>query len=148
MSENADDGGGVPEFYIGRRSRAYTVEDLEARYRHPSMPDRIELIEGQLFGTEERAIAMLGLLLEACGMDTALQLGDSKTWREALDDLHASNLEPDAARSRDRLDRLEALAGEIRKVVENSNWRDRNVYWPEGMNAVEERLMELDRSER
>jgi len=148
VSGNTDEGSEFPEFAIGREGRAYTVKELEARYRHPSMPDRIELIEGQLFGTEERALAMLGLLLESCGMDAALRLGDPEAWREALDDLRASNLEPSDARSRDRLERLEALADEVRKVVGNSGWRDRNVYWPEGMHAVEERLEELDRPER
>jgi len=44
-----------------------------------------------------------------------------------------------------RVGRLEALAEEVRKVVENSGWRDRNLYWPEGMHLVETRLRQLDR---
>lgn len=44
-----------------------------------------------------------------------------------------------------RAGRLEALADEVRKVVEDSGWRDRNLYWPEGMHLVETRLRQLDR---
>jgi len=44
-----------------------------------------------------------------------------------------------------RAERLEALATEVRKVVENSGWRERNLYWPEGMHLVETRLRQLDR---
>jgi hypothetical protein len=35
----------------------------------------------------------------------------------------------------------------VRKVIENPGWRERNLYWPEGMRLVEERLKELDNDE-
>jgi hypothetical protein len=44
-----------------------------------------------------------------------------------------------------RTERLEALASEVRKVVEDAGWRERNLYWPEGMHLVETRLRHLDR---
>lgn len=47
--------------------------------------------------------------------------------------------------SEERVGRLEALAEEVRRVVQNSGWRDRNLYWPEGMHLVETRLRQLDR---
>ncbi len=72
-----------------------------------------------------------------------------RKWRphpEAAEDLpvHAGELGSGAA-SRERVKKLEALAAEVRKVVKSSGWRDRNLYWPEGMHLVEERLEELDR---
>ena len=54
-------------------------------------------------------------------------------------------LVPGRSVSEERMERLEALAEEVRRVVQNSGWRDRNLYWPEGMHLVETRLRQLDR---
>jgi hypothetical protein len=50
-------------------------------------PEKIELIQRKIFGTDEDRIRMLGLLLELLGMDRAVQLGDSQMWRDAVNQL-------------------------------------------------------------
>lgn len=80
----------LPEFRIGREGRTFSLEELEERfYSHPALGDaRFEVIDGQLGGTHEGAVAMLGVLLEACGTDAAVRLGDPEVWREAVEDLY------------------------------------------------------------
>lgn len=56
----------------------------EARARYHLSPEKIELIEGKLFWSEEDRITMLGLLLESVGVDAAVRLGDPAVWRETL----------------------------------------------------------------
>jgi hypothetical protein len=108
------------------------------------VPEKLELLDGKIFMSEEQRITMLGWLLEQLGADAAVRLGDPEVWREAVSDLPVHAGEPGAAR-RKRIEKLEALADEVRKVIENSGWRDRNLYCPEGMHLVEKRLQELDR---
>jgi hypothetical protein len=43
------------------------------------------MIGGKIFGPETDRLAMLGLLLENVGIDTALRFGDLRLWREALE---------------------------------------------------------------
>ena len=50
-------------------------------------PEKIELIKGRLFWSEEGRVAMLALLLENVGADKAVRLGDPKVWREAIEHL-------------------------------------------------------------
>ena len=135
------------DFDIRREGRRWSREEMERKWRpHPEAPEKLELIEGKLFISEGQRITMLGWLLEMVGADAAVRLDDPKVWREAVEGLsvHAGELGSGVA-SRERDKKLEALAAEVRKVVENSGWRDRNVYWPEGMHLAEERLEELDR---
>ncbi|MBY0523505.1 MAG: hypothetical protein K2R98_08895 [Gemmataceae bacterium] len=67
---------------IRRQGRAW--QGLEARARYQLSPEKIELVEGQLFWSEEERIAMLALLLENVGVDRAVRLGDPAVWRDAV----------------------------------------------------------------
>jgi hypothetical protein len=141
------------DFDIRREGRRWSPEEIERKWRpHQEAPEKLELIDGKLFLSEGQRITMLGWLLEMVGADSAVRLGDPEVWREAVEDHPVPAGKPGAGvasreRSRERIKKLEALADEVRKVVESSGWRDRNVYWPEGMHLVEERLAELDRLE-
>jgi hypothetical protein len=73
------------EWDIQREGRAW--EGTEARARYSLTPEKIELIEGRLFWSEEDREAMLALLLENVGADKAVRLGDPKVWREAIEHL-------------------------------------------------------------
>jgi hypothetical protein len=70
---------------IRRKGRAWSIEEVQQRYN--LTPEKIELIEGKLFWTEEDRIQMLGLLLENVGIDQAIRLGKREVWREALAEL-------------------------------------------------------------
>jgi len=50
-------------------------------------PEKAEMIEGKLFGTEEERLTVLALLLENVGIDKAIRLGDADVWREAISEL-------------------------------------------------------------
>jgi hypothetical protein len=73
------------EWDIGREGRKWTRAEVEAKY-HALCPDKIELIEGRLFWTDEQRLTMLALLLENVGMDAAVRLGDPALWKQAIDD--------------------------------------------------------------
>ena len=70
------------EWNIQRDGRAWKGPESRARY-HLS-PEKIELIEGKLFWSEEDRLTMLGLVLENVGADAAVRLGDPAVWREAI----------------------------------------------------------------
>jgi hypothetical protein len=67
---------------IQRTGRAWTGD--EATQRHDLAPRKVELIEGQLFWSEEQRLTMLGLLLENVGVDKAIQLGSPAVWKDAI----------------------------------------------------------------
>ncbi|HLL73158.1 MAG TPA: hypothetical protein VK363_17100 [Pyrinomonadaceae bacterium] len=68
--------------------RAWSRDEIRSRYS--LTPEKIELIEGKLFWTEEDRLNMLGLLLENVGLDKAVRLGDPLMWRQAISKLEAS----------------------------------------------------------
>jgi hypothetical protein len=55
--------------------------------RYRLAPDKIEMIEGKLFWSEEERLVMVGLLLENLGIDKVMRLGDPKLWKEAAEAL-------------------------------------------------------------
>jgi hypothetical protein len=67
---------------IQRTGRAWSGD--EAIQRHDLAPREVELIEGQLFWSEEQRLAMFALLLENVGVDKAIQLGSPAVWKEAI----------------------------------------------------------------
>lgn len=69
------------EWDIRREGRGWGDRSLD---RYMLAPEKIELIEGKLFWSEEDRLAMLGLLLENVGVDAAVRLGDPNVWREAI----------------------------------------------------------------
>jgi hypothetical protein len=70
---------------IRREGRAWRAGEAMARYE--LTPEKIEMIDGRLFWTEEERVAMLGLLLENVGIDRAIRLGNPAVWREAVAEL-------------------------------------------------------------
>jgi hypothetical protein len=56
----------------------------EIRSRYNLTPEKIELIQGKLFWSEEDRLNMLALLLENVGVDKAVRLGSPGVWREAI----------------------------------------------------------------
>ena len=56
----------------------------EAREKYDRTPEKIEMIDGKLFWTEEDRLNMLALLLENVGADRAVQFGDPEVWRRAV----------------------------------------------------------------
>ncbi len=75
------------------KPKPYTLQDLfqakrERRARLSLLPidQKIELIEGRMFWTDEQRLNMLALLLENVGMDAAVRLGDPSLWKQAIDE--------------------------------------------------------------
>jgi hypothetical protein len=73
---------------IRREGRAWKGPEAHARYS--LSPEKIELIQGKLFWSEEDRLTMLALLLENVGVDQAVRLGDPRVWREAIEHLPES----------------------------------------------------------
>ena len=67
------------------RSRPWTVEELRTRLH--GFPEKLELIGGRLYASEEELLALLGFLLEEVGAARAVRLGDPDVWRRALAEL-------------------------------------------------------------
>src|SRR2546426_1066262 len=67
---------------IRRQGRAWTASEAPARWA--LTPEKIEMLGGKLFLTDEERLTMLGLLLENVGADAAVHLGDPEVWREAV----------------------------------------------------------------
>jgi hypothetical protein len=71
------------EWNVHNRGRAW--KGAEIRERWGRSPERIELIEGKIFGGDpERQLNMLGPLLEQIGADRAVKFGDPEVWRKAV----------------------------------------------------------------
>src|SRR5947208_7380261 len=73
------------EFNIQRQGRKWSRTEVEQKY-HQLCPEKIELIEGRMFWTDEQRLNMLALLLENVGMDVAVTLGDLALWKQAIDE--------------------------------------------------------------
>jgi hypothetical protein len=71
-----------PRWDLRREGRAWRGSEVMARYE--LTPEKIELIEGKLFWSEEDRLTMLALLLENVGVDNAVRLGDPQVWRDAV----------------------------------------------------------------
>jgi len=72
------------EFNIQRQGRKWSRAEIEQKY-HGLCPEKIELIEGKMFWSDEQRLNMLALLLENVGMDAAVGLGDPHLWKQAID---------------------------------------------------------------
>ena len=73
------------EFNIQRQGRKWSRAEIEQKY-HQLCPEKIELIEGKMFWSDEQRLNMLALLLENVGMDAAVKLGDPALWKQAIDE--------------------------------------------------------------
>lgn len=57
---------------------------VEAMSRYQMTPEKTEMLDGRLYGTEEERLTMLALLLENVGADKAVRLGEASVWRAAV----------------------------------------------------------------
>ena len=73
------------EFNIQRQGREWSRAEVEQKY-HKLCPEKIELIEGKMFWTDEQRLNMLALLLENVGIDAAVSLGNPALWKKAIDE--------------------------------------------------------------
>jgi len=55
--------------------------------RFALLPEKVEMIRGKLFWSDEERLTVLALLLENVGVDRAVRLGDPNVWRAAVGDL-------------------------------------------------------------
>ncbi|HTL29849.1 MAG TPA: hypothetical protein VL282_11535 [Tepidisphaeraceae bacterium] len=70
---------------IAREGRHWRDEALE---RYELTPEKIEMVDGQLFWNHEDRLMMIGLLLENVGVDAVVRLGDPQVWRDAINALN------------------------------------------------------------
>jgi hypothetical protein len=54
------------------------------RERLDLLPEKFEVIDGELLWSEEERLAMLAVVLEQVGVDRAVRLGDPAVWRAAV----------------------------------------------------------------
>jgi hypothetical protein len=81
------------EWDIRREGRAWSREEWATR--RELTPEKIEMIRGQLFWSDEDRLTMLALLLENLGVDQAVRLGRARVWRDAIAQLdEAAGLAP------------------------------------------------------
>jgi len=71
-----------PRWDIRRKGRDWVGDEVWARWQ--LTPEKIELLDGKIFGTERDRRLMLGLLLELLGADVAVRMGDPSVWRAAV----------------------------------------------------------------
>ncbi|MGI8911977.1 MAG: hypothetical protein ACR2JR_15725 [Rubrobacteraceae bacterium] len=75
-------------FEIRREGRSWTGEEVSVKYRpHVTVPEKMELIDGKLFWSDEQRITMLGWMLEHLGADAAVRLGKPEVWKEAVEEM-------------------------------------------------------------
>lgn len=73
---------------ISLEGHTWSTEEFNSRYN--LIPEKIELIQGKLFWSEETRLNMLGLLLENVGVEKAIRLGNPQVWHEAISRLEES----------------------------------------------------------
>ena len=85
-------------FDIQRKGRQWSPEEIESKWRqaHAAVPEKLELIEGEVFLSDEQRITMLGWMLEQLGADVAVRMGEPEVWRNAVEEmLQERNNEPE-----------------------------------------------------
>ena len=55
--------------------------------RYDMTPEKMEMVDGKLFWSEEERLTMLALLLENVGVDQAVRIGNPDIWRAAVANL-------------------------------------------------------------
>ena len=69
------------DWNIKRKGRHWRKEAMD---RWELTPEKIEMVDGQLFDTKQQRLLMIGMLLENVGLDAIVRLGDPKLWRKAV----------------------------------------------------------------
>ena len=70
-----------------REGYAWPAENGYCMRRYYLAPEKLELIDARLCGTEEDRLFLLALLLENVGVDQAVRIGDPAVWKAAVADL-------------------------------------------------------------
>lgn len=73
------------EINIQRQGRKWSRAEIEQKYLK-MCPEKIELVKGKMFWSDEDRLNMLAFLLENVGMDAAVALGDPALWKQAIDE--------------------------------------------------------------
>ena len=71
-----------PQWDVRNEGRPWSKQ--EAWERFALLPEKNELIEGQLTGSDNERENVLGLLLEPVGADSAVRFGNPEVWRRAV----------------------------------------------------------------
>ena len=71
------------------RAEGRAWQGPEAIARYQLTPEKMEMIGGKLFWSDEDRLTMLALLLENVGVEEAVRIGDPKVWRAAVAHLPA-----------------------------------------------------------
>jgi hypothetical protein len=71
-----------PKWDIRNEGRPWTKDEAWARFE--LLPEKNELIFGQLTWSKKERENVLGLLFELVGADRAVQLGTPEVWRAAV----------------------------------------------------------------
>lgn len=64
------------------RTRRWTVKEFRSRLHE--LPEKLELLDGELELTDRELAALLGLALELNGAARAIRMGDPEVWRRAV----------------------------------------------------------------
>ncbi len=62
----------------------------EVAPRFELTPEKLEMVDGKLLSNEAARLRLLGLLLENCGAEAAVRMGDPEVWRRAVASLSDS----------------------------------------------------------
>ena len=81
----------VPVWQIENAGRAWCSG--EALDRYFLAPEKIEMVDGRLFDTDEERETLLCLLLENIGADRAVQFGAASVWSAAIAKLEAQSVQ-------------------------------------------------------
>ncbi len=73
------------KFHVGLEGRAW--EPDEAHFRHDELPQKIEMIRGKIFWSDDERVLMPAALLEQMGATAAVHIGDADVWRAAVREL-------------------------------------------------------------
>jgi hypothetical protein len=73
---------------IRREGRPWSGRENPPRWL--LLPEKIEIMRGELVTSGTEPIALLALLLEQVGIDHALCLGDPQLWRDAIAERHGA----------------------------------------------------------
>ena len=68
---------------IRREGHAW-LGDGEGIARIMLLPEKTEMFDGKLFWSDEDRTVVLGVMLEQCGVDQAVRMGDPAVWRAAI----------------------------------------------------------------
>ncbi len=70
---------------VQREGRAWSGDEVDTKYF--SMPEKMELVGGKLYWSDDDRLKVLASLLEHMGADAAVRIGDPSMWRAAVAEL-------------------------------------------------------------